>query len=68
MNYFSGCRMMRELTDRCRTSLAAVSSIKRALARDAFFRKFLLLSDIALPILVGMGGAIFCLWYVYICI
>ena len=48
-NYFSGCRMLRKLIDRCRTSLAAVSGIKTAVARDAE----LLLSNVAPPIRVG---------------
>ena len=33
--YFSSCRMLHKLTDRCRTSFASVSGIITSVARDA---------------------------------
>jgi len=49
MELFSSCRMLRQLTDCCGTSLAAVSGMKTAVARDAE----LLLCNMAPPIRVG---------------
>jgi len=59
-NYSSGCVMLHELTDGCRTTVVVVSGIKTVVTRDAE----LLLTNMAMPIRIGdyfASGMVTCL-------